>query len=441
MKKILWFLNILVLMIIVSCSDDNTSPTSSKDYKIAVITDIHIYDESLGTSGTAFETAVGRDRKMIAESFAIFESVLNSIKSSEQSMLFITGDLTKDGEKISHEKVAKMLKEFEKSGKKAYVIPGNHDINNYLAYGYVGDNKIPTEKISSDEFKTIYADFGYSEAIAMDPNSLTYICEPEQGLWIVGIDACKYRENTENRTVVGGKLSAESLEWITSKVKEGKSKGKKVVALLHHGLLEHFPGMKAIFAEFIIDDNENVRNELLESGVNLVFTGHHHAQDITVFSQGNKHIFDCQTGATLSYPCSYRFVDLKENDVVEIESHKVQSVNYDTKGKTFQEHAYNFLKEGVPELANYYITQYLGLTQEQSRVLEPIVAQTLLDYYIGDESERKPADLSEQMKTLKTILGEPLGTILAGILEGIYLDDTPDNNVILNLKTGTIIKK
>ena len=432
---------ILTIMFFVSCSDNSNNPDSTYEYKIAVITDIHVYDQSLGTSGSAFETAVGRDRKMIAESYAIFESALNSIKNSEQSMLFITGDLTKDGEKISHLKVAEMLREFEKTGKKTFVIPGNHDINNYLASAYSGDNKIPTEKISAEDFSSIYAEFGFIEAIARDPNSLTYVCEPETGLWVVGIDACKYQENTESSTKVGGRITTESLNWITNKIKEGKSKGKKVVVLMHHGILEHFPGMKAVFTDFIIDDYELIRTKFMESGVNLVFTGHHHAQDIAVYSDGKKILFDCQTGASLSYPCSYRYVNIAQNDVVDIQSYRVLSANYDTKGKDFQEYAYLFLKEGVPAIANYYITQYLGLSQEQSQILEPIVAETLLDYYIGDESSRKPSDLPQRMNALKNALGEPLGTILAGILEGIYNDNTPDNNVIIDLKKGTITKK
>ncbi len=440
LKYILLYIGLA--LVFMSCSDDNASnPNNSGEYKIAILTDIHVYESSLGVTGTAFETAVGRDRKMIAESNAIFESALNSIKKSEQEMLFITGDLTKDGEKLSHLKVAEMLKEFEKTGKKVYVIPGNHDINNFLASGYSGENKIPTEKVTAEEFRTIYADFGYNEAIASDPNSLTYICEPQDGLWVVGIDACKYQENTETRTLVGGRITSESLNWITQKVKEGKSKGKKIVILMHHGLLEHFPGMKAVFADFIIDDYELIRSKFIESGVNLVFTGHHHAQDIAVYSDGKNTIFDCQTGASLSYPCSYRYVNISQNDIVNIQSYRVLSANYDTKGKDFQEYAYLFLKEGVPEIANYYITQYLGLTQEQSQVLEPIVAQTLIDYYIGDEGSRKPANLTTDMAILKSTLGEPLGTVLAGILEGIYLDDTPDNNVVLNLKTGSILKK
>ncbi|MFA7627556.1 MAG: metallophosphoesterase, partial [Candidatus Kapaibacterium sp.] len=250
---------IFAAILIYSCNDSNNNPINNKtaeiDVKIAVFSDPHYFDPDLGSPGEAFETARINSRKMIAESEEIINSAVDDILASDVQIVLIPGDLTKDGEKSSHEKFAEILKRLTNAGKKVFVIPGNHDISNPEANSYIGADKISTQNISPEEFRQIYHDFAYSEAIYKDENSLAYISEPIPDLWIIGMDACRYSENTDKH-VVGGRFNQESLNWLKEKLIEGRSKGKLMLGMLHHGLLEHFDSQKSnpVSSEFVLDD-------------------------------------------------------------------------------------------------------------------------------------------------------------------------------------------
>lgn len=85
--------------------------------KIAVISDPHYYAPELGTTGTAFNNYLAADRKMIAESKAILESTIESIKNSDAESVLVSGDLTKDGELLSRQQFAEHMKQLEDVGK------------------------------------------------------------------------------------------------------------------------------------------------------------------------------------------------------------------------------------------------------------------------------------------------------------------------------------
>lgn len=55
-------------------------------------------------------------------------------------------------------------KGLSEAGIEVAVIPGNHDINNPDARRYTADGTEKVESITADEFRDIYADFGYVAA-------------------------------------------------------------------------------------------------------------------------------------------------------------------------------------------------------------------------------------------------------------------------------------
>jgi 3',5'-cyclic AMP phosphodiesterase CpdA len=180
-----------------------------------VFSDPHIYDTSLGTEGNAFESYLADDRKLLRESTEILESAVTAIENEKASLVLIPGDMTKDGERNSHELVVSYLEQLEASGKQVYVVPGNHDIRNGHSYKYVGDTAVRVPNITPAEFADMYGDFGYKEAIYRDTASLSYVAEPQSGLWLLALDGCRYAENIENETpITDGKFSTATLQWI-----------------------------------------------------------------------------------------------------------------------------------------------------------------------------------------------------------------------------------
>ena len=145
--------------------DRKKSKTSSLSLKFSVLSDIHYYDPSLGTTGKAFKDYLESDRKLLAESSAILDSAVSDIKNSDSDVVLIAGDLTKDGELVNHEAVAKTLKELENAGKKVYVTNGNHDILNPNALRFTGDTTSPVDYVTPKQFKDIYRILGIKKRL------------------------------------------------------------------------------------------------------------------------------------------------------------------------------------------------------------------------------------------------------------------------------------
>ena len=129
---------------------------------IYIATDIHVMDPSLVINeGSALTYYINQDRKMLNHSVEAFQAVIDSAISHQADVLLICGDLTKDGEKIGHERVSRMLGKALQAGIKTFVIPGNHDIRNPFAKYFDGDTTSPAEGITAEEFASFYRDFGY----------------------------------------------------------------------------------------------------------------------------------------------------------------------------------------------------------------------------------------------------------------------------------------
>ncbi len=245
---------------------------------------------------------------MIRESDAILNAAISGLKQDNIKFVLISGDLTKDGEFSSHTKFAAYLKEMEVSGIEVYVVPGNHDINNPDAVSYSGAMTTPVPRVSPEDFARIYKQFGFGQAIARDPNSLTYLVEPVAGLYVLAMDACRYRENVDS-PITGGRFSQETLDWILV-IAWAKAGNKQIIGFMHHGVVAHYSMQPLLFAEYLVDDWTRVSRMFADAGMRMVFTGHYHAQDVVkrVVKPGRipSFIFDVETGSLVTYPVPYR---------------------------------------------------------------------------------------------------------------------------------------
>jgi predicted phosphohydrolase len=93
--------------------------------------------------------------------------------TNKPEFLVISGDLSFNGERDSHLELVKLLDKIEDT--KVLVIPGNHDTYSLNSFSCLNDEVIYTDSITSDEFKSIYKDYGYSNAYSYDLESLSYI--------------------------------------------------------------------------------------------------------------------------------------------------------------------------------------------------------------------------------------------------------------------------
>ncbi|MDR0221215.1 MAG: metallophosphoesterase [Lachnospiraceae bacterium] len=400
------------------------------DAAFAVISDLHLYDASLGSAGEAFEEVKRSDRKLLLESMDLLDLAIEQILVSNAEFLLVSGDLTKDGELINHRLVAEKLAVLNEAGIKVYVTPGNHDVNNPEAFSFSGREKTPVQSVSPEEFAEIYADFGYGEALSRDTNSLSYLAEPIPGLWLLSIDACRYRENKTGQALINsGKISQATLNWITGILKEAQQRGIPVMAMMHHGVVEHWEGQAKLHPDYLIEDYRYFGRFLASYDVRLVFTGHYHAQDVTqgIFT-GGKYIYDVETGSLVTPPCPIRYCFLFFGPFSADSVFIVDELYPET---DFAENSRAFVKELIMLEARNILKEY-NVSDADADIIADAVGDAFVAHYNGEEdpSERLPLDESRL-----SLWGRIVLSTQRYVLEGLWKDLEPaDNSVTLGLE-------
>ena len=281
------------------------------DTKIVVLSDPHVMaPELLASNGFAWMNYLEKQRKMVDYSQALFDEMVAKIKNEiKPDLVLITGDLTKDGEKLSHTYVKGKLDELHASGIRTLVIPGNHDRGtNGDAVVYNGVTSTPTEVATNGWFATQYANYGYGKTSECESTTLTYVCEPVSDLVVIGIDSG-----------IEGELSNTTLNWVVNKAKTATTSGKRVIAMMHHPLIPHVTKADMLVSTYVVKNHDVIRNALIDAGVKVIFTGHFHTSDIAKDYNDalTKEIFDVNTGSLISYPCDYREVTIS-GDLMEL---------------------------------------------------------------------------------------------------------------------------
>ena len=435
MKSKLSVVIILLCQLVLSCKKDikkdetvttqSTLAKANPHLKIAIVSDIHYMDPSLlvnnGAAGAAFQNYVDQDPKMVQYSDAIFRNVLTDIKTEHPDILLVPGDITKDGEKVSNVAMAGFFNQLRNDGIKVYVIPGNHDINNAKAKVFDGDNAYPVDITSKTDFETIYSNFGYSQAIARDPNSLSYVVQPQNDLRIIGIDASKYEEYGPEGEVAAGRIKPATLNWILDQLAAAKQQNITVFAMMHHNLVEHYANQSQLDPGYVIDDWQNVAAQLMAAGLKIIFTGHYHANDITSYVHNGKELVDIQTGSLVTAPSPYRIVTIKDN-ALEVSTKTVQSIAASLPGDvSFPVYANAFFSQHLDGYFNYYLANVLGAPAPLASFAAPMFRNGIMAHFAGDE--KMPPDQRKQIAELATMSAQ-----LAGIVTILWTDLNEKDN-------------
>jgi 3',5'-cyclic AMP phosphodiesterase CpdA len=443
MKNIKFTMSFLMLLAVAGCSKEDQNfrmqPIANgtiekncfneKTVKIAVLSDLHFMDPSLlKADGSAFQMYLMQDPKLLAESKAILQQIISRLLNEKPNLVLISGDLTKDGELISHKSLLKQLKVLEDNHIRVLVVPGNHDINNPDAKLFDGDNSSPVATITPDNFSALYADYGYRNAIARDPNSLSYVSEPFKGLRILALDANEYYNNTPDYCVVAGKIKDSTMEWAKKQLADAKAKGKTVIGLMHHGLVEHFMGESVIFPDYLVDNWNEKADELMEAGLKVIFTGHFHANDAIENTKGEFSLIDIETGSPLIYDSPFRVINLTNNKLY-VNTKHIERINYPgLNGISFHDYEKEFSLTGFEIQARYMLMNPPYYVPEEIAVqISPIFANAMLAHFAGDETITPEA--SAEIDAVVNISPD-----LGSIVMGLYTDLPPtDNQLVVDL--------
>jgi 3',5'-cyclic AMP phosphodiesterase CpdA len=443
MKTIKFFIPVLMLLAIGACNKDDQNfrmqpipecrngnlINNARPVKIAVLSDLHYMDPSLLKSdGSAFQMYLMQDPKLLAESGAILQQMIHNLLAEKPDFVMISGDLTKDGELVSHKSLIRQLEILRLNNIKVLVVPGNHDINNPDAKLFDGDNATPVASITPEKFVSLYSDYGYRNAIARDPNSLSYVSEPVKGLRILALDACEYYNNTADYCVVAGKIKDATMTWAKEQLADAKAKGKTVIGMMHHGLVEHFMGESVIFADYLVDNYYEKANELMKAGLKVIFTGHFHANDATEQTSGDLSLVDIETGSAVIWESPYRIINLSDNKLY-INTKHISHIFYPgLRGESFTDFEKAFSLNGFAIQAEYMLMNPPYYVPEDAAAqIAPIFAEAMLSHFGGDETITDEAQA--EIDAVAQISPD-----LANIVMGLYTDLPPaDNKLVVDL--------
>lgn len=383
--------------------------------KIGVISDLHYMAPSLLIQdGAAFEKVLHTDRKLLRESPAILKATVENLLNDSVNVVLVTGDLTKDGELISHKEVAEMLRPLLEKGVKVLVIPGNHDINNPFARNFNGSVLKSVATVSAEDFRTIYHQYGFENAISTDSSSLSYVSEPVEGLRVLCIDDCEYYKNTfmskgskSNTCITEGYIQPTTIQWILQQIADAKVQGKQIIGMMHHNVVEHFDYEGSI-PGYMTVNNKSIEKQLMAAGMSVIFTGHFHASDIArADDRKGNFLYDVETGSIVTYPCPYRLIGLS-GDSMKIETKYIEHPNITLPaGMDFQTYArkeltkrlsammndmvnksYKNMSSSIPpSLASFFkVPDKQVILDMASKHLTSDAADLILSHYCGNEN-------------------------------------------------------
>ena len=197
---------------------------------IAVATDLHYLSPSLTDHGAYFEQMIrNADGKVMEYSEELTDAFIQQIVAQQPDVLILSGDLTFNGEYQSHADLSAKLKQITDAGIRVLVMPGNHDLDDPMAASFQGDSYRLVDSISADQFAELYQDFGYGDALATDPGSLSYVAELSPGLRVLMVDV--------NTAEAPGQITAETLNWVSDLPAYAAENGALVLAVRSQDML------------------------------------------------------------------------------------------------------------------------------------------------------------------------------------------------------------
>ena len=248
----------------------------------------------------------------------------------ETNIILIPGDLVYRGEYQSHIGLRNKLYKLKEQGKKIYLITARHDYDDNDSFEFDDDEMLPVKAMPRDELRDFYKDFGFDGAISEHKESMSYVAQLADGIRLLALNCdgdCKdFKGLWDNQ-----------MKWALEQIEDAHRTGNYIFAMTHYPLLPFSPIMNLI-SDSHLTDWEKRANQFADAGLDLIFTGHMHAQAVTeyVTENGNK-ITDVQTGCFVGCPCAYRKVTIKDS-TADIKSYTINDFDYDKQGKSASEY-------------------------------------------------------------------------------------------------------
>lgn len=324
--------------------------------RLMVVSDLHYLAKELYQGSELFLRALrAGDGKISQYGEELMDALEAEALHQRPDALIVTGDLSFNGEKASHEALAERFARIEAGGTPVYVIPGNHDINVLSSVAYEENAWRYTKSVTEEEFASIYRDF-MCPAEGEGAN-LSYHVALSDRLWLALADVAYYQGSAQ----VFGLFTPAHRDWLELVLRDANAAGAQVITCTHHSLVAHTSFSRESFLML----NDTVMADLLRShGAKLNLSGHLHIQHIAA-SEG---LYDAATGAFCMSPHRYALVTAAEDGTITYEARQL-----------CDEH----LPDGFQEMSRAW---FADITTEKNRaaladqMIPPEALQDMLDF-------------------------------------------------------------
>lgn len=281
--------------------------------KITFIADTHHYSKTLGITGKAYELRSGSDQKCLAETGDIIDAAFKQIADSDTEAVLILGDVSNDGEMVSHLEFREKLYELKKQ-KPVYLITATHD---WCCDGnprrFDGDSvSNDVEVITSDALPAFYQDFGPNQAIDKFITKIGTICytlQLSENLRILCLNDDKNENNHAGFT-------PDCWQWIERQIENAARDNCLIIGMEHHLLMPHISPLFTV-GSVCVADREMVASRFADAGLKYMFVGHSHIQATDTYtSKAGNTITEVNVGSLCGYPAPIVHVEVNDNNTL-----------------------------------------------------------------------------------------------------------------------------
>ena len=381
MKKILCL--VLSALIIFSGVSFALAAEENEAMGFAVASDLHynIPEEELVATGEIDDEIywyANRRAAMENESGWIIDEFLNQCAEDDSvEFVLISGDIVDNGKAIPQEHydmAAKFAAFEEKTGKQIYVTVGNHD---------AGNSECQT---TLAQFKEIYHDFGYAEALTVVEDDCSYTADLGSKYRLISLDSTNVDESTADG------MTAAKMDWVRKQAQQAKADGRYPILMMHHNLLDHMPVQSIFSGSFIVKFHLSTADLFANWGIKLVFTGHEHCSDASTYTStlGNV-IYDFATTSLTMYPLEYRYFELTD-DEIKYESRTVDTLDTEALSaavKGYSQEQLDLMKSGLNDYSKGFLKAGVqwrltrSLKMEQMGIAEDSIFYDLVNTAVG----------------------------------------------------------
>lgn len=296
--------------------------------KITFISDTHHYSKTLGTSGRQYFLRAGSDQKCLAETGDIIDAAFELIAKSDTQAVMIAGDVTNDGELVSHIEFKQKLEQLAQS-KPVYLITSTHDWccdgNPRRFEGNYVHHNVQTMK--SRELRDFYCDYGPKQAISefiTHIGTSSYVVELDKNVRLLALNDDKNGNDHAGFT-------EEHFQWIERQIKQAYDDGCLIIGTEHHLLTPHISPL-ITGGGTCVADREYVASRLADAGLKYMFVGHSHMQSTTDFKSPSGNVIkEVNIGSLVGYPAPIVNVTVNDDMTLTYEVEHLKSFMLDGK--------------------------------------------------------------------------------------------------------------